>query len=65
MEHLNLENFKSEVHRTLISKLDLEKLSGTRRSLMISLIMLDTAWRAWFEFTRDSFSRSSFEISVR
>ena len=27
MEHLNLENFKSEVHRTLISKLDLEKLS--------------------------------------
>ena len=24
---LNLENFKSEVHRTLISKLDLEKLS--------------------------------------
>jgi pilus assembly protein CpaF len=27
VEHLNLENFKSEVHRTLISKLDLEKLS--------------------------------------
>src|SRR5580698_5117979 len=31
---------------------------------MISLIMLDTAWRAWFEFTRESFSRSSLEISV-
>ena len=27
MEHLNLENFKAEMHRTLISKLDLEKLS--------------------------------------
>jgi pilus assembly protein CpaF len=27
VEHINLENFKSEVHRTLISKLDLEKLS--------------------------------------
>ncbi|HEX4021269.1 MAG TPA: CpaF family protein [Acidobacteriaceae bacterium] len=27
MEHLNLEKFKAEVHRTLISKLDLEKLS--------------------------------------
>ena len=27
MEQLNLEKFKAEVHRTLISKLDLEKLS--------------------------------------
>jgi pilus assembly protein CpaF len=27
MELLNLENYKSEIHRTLISKLDLEKLS--------------------------------------
>jgi pilus assembly protein CpaF len=27
VEHLNLEKFKAEVHRTLISKLDLEKLS--------------------------------------
>jgi hypothetical protein len=25
----------------------------------------DTAWRAWVELTRDSFSRSSFEIRVR
>ena len=27
MELLNLENYKAEIHRTLISKLDLEKLS--------------------------------------
>lgn len=31
---------------------------------MISFTMLDTACRAWLEFTRDSFSRSSLEISV-
>ena len=27
MEQLSLEKFKAEIHRTLISKLDLEKLS--------------------------------------
>ena len=27
METLNLETYKAEIHRTLISKLDLEKLS--------------------------------------
>ena len=27
MELLNIENYKAEIHRTLISKLDLEKLS--------------------------------------
>ena len=27
MESMNLENFKADIHRTLISKLDLEKLS--------------------------------------
>ena len=32
MENLNLENFKSEIHRTLISKLDLEKLSRVNSS---------------------------------
>ena len=41
------------------------KFSGTRWSDMISLTRPETAWRAWLEFTRDSFSRSSFEISVR
>ena len=32
MESMNLENFKAEVHRTLISKLDLEKLSRVNSS---------------------------------
>ncbi|HEY3455183.1 MAG TPA: CpaF family protein [Bryobacteraceae bacterium] len=32
MEKLNFEQFKSEVHRTLISKLDLEKLSAAQNS---------------------------------
>ena len=32
MELLNLEKFKSEVHKTLISKLDLEKLSRVNSS---------------------------------
>src|SRR5580658_214288 len=32
---------------------------------MISLITPPTAWRAWLELMRDSFSRSSFEIRVR
>ncbi len=32
MEQLNLEQFKAEVHRTLISKLDLEKLSRVNTS---------------------------------
>src|SRR3569833_1426485 len=41
------------------------KLRGTRRSLMISLMMLETACRAWLELIRESFSRSSFESSVR
>ena len=31
-ELLNLENFKAEIHRTLISKLDLEKLSRVNSS---------------------------------
>ena len=41
------------------------KFSGTRWSDMISFTSPETAWRAWLEFTRDSFSRSSFEIRVR
>ena len=32
MESMNLENFKAEVHRTLLSKLDLEKLSRINSS---------------------------------
>src|SRR6202167_1787703 len=32
MELLNLENYKAEIHRTLISKLDLEKLSRVNSS---------------------------------
>ena len=32
MEHTTLEKFKTEVHRTLISKLDLEKLSRVNSS---------------------------------
>ncbi len=32
METLNLENYKAEIHRTLISKLDLEKLSRVNSS---------------------------------
>ena len=32
METLNLEKFKAEIHRTLISKLDLEKLSRVNSS---------------------------------
>ena len=32
MEQLNLEQFKAEVHRTLIPKLDLEKLSRVENS---------------------------------
>src|ERR1035441_4817380 len=32
---------------------------------MISFPMPATAWRAWLELTRDSFSRSSLEIRVR
>ena len=32
MEHLNFEQFKAEIHRTLISKLDLEKLSRVNSS---------------------------------
>ncbi len=32
MESINLENFKAEVHRTLLSKLDLEKLSRINSS---------------------------------
>src|SRR5271157_4574359 len=41
------------------------KFRGTRWSAMISFTMPDTAWRAWLELTRDSFSRSSLEIRVR
>jgi pilus assembly protein CpaF len=32
MEKLNFEQFKSDVHRTLISKLDLEKMAGVQNS---------------------------------
>ena len=32
MEQLNLEKFKAEVHRTLIPKMDLEKLSRINSS---------------------------------
>ena len=32
MEILNLESYKAEIHRTLISKLDLEKLSRVNSS---------------------------------
>jgi pilus assembly protein CpaF len=32
LEHLNFEQFKAEIHRTLISKLDLEKLSRVNSS---------------------------------
>ena len=32
MEKLNFEQFKADVHRTLISKLDLEKLAGVQNS---------------------------------
>ncbi len=41
MEKLNLEQFKADVHRTLISKLDLEKLSTDRtaaRQAVASLV---------------------------
>ena len=42
MEQLNLEQFKAEIHRTLIPKLDLEKLSrvelGQARQAVASMI---------------------------
>ena len=42
MEHLNLKKFKAEIHRTLISKLDLEKLSrvnsGQARQAVAAII---------------------------
>ncbi len=41
------------------------RLNGTRWVVMISPIILATAWRAWLLLMRDSFSRSIFGISVR
>jgi hypothetical protein len=48
--------------------LDLLLLVEVQRHPLVRHDLLDdagTAWRAWLELTRDSFSRSSLEIRVR
>ena len=55
MESLNFEQFKADIHRTLISKLDLEKLSR------VNSARRGRRWPAW---SRRSSAASSVPLSA-